>query len=79
MSNVIMFDNRQHRLIEVCTNIEREAIGYWKEHEKDFGRLVFKIKPKTDKLDVLAITQLQQIDVAIKGVVLYASWITNNK
>lgn len=82
MDNVFTFDQARRttpRLIKVCDNIERHAVSYWKQYEKDFGQFVFMIKPKTDKLDLLAITNLQQTDVALKAVVLYATWQVNNK
>lgn len=77
------FDTEQYageRLVTVYEDADRQSIPNWKKHEEQFdGLLIFKIKPHTDKIDVLVITSLNEKDVALKGVVVYATWQLNHK
>jgi len=64
--------------ILACKDISRKSISMWKQHEDDFGRIIFRIKHKTDKLDVLVYTSLDQKDVELKVIVLYTQWQIDN-
>jgi hypothetical protein len=74
----ILDNTRGKRIVLAFEDIDRKSLPMWKQHEQDFGRLIFQIKHKTSKLNVYAYTSLDEHDVQITALGLYTNWQIQN-
>lgn len=69
------FSSKTPQLVVVHENVDRASIPWWKKRATELGyNLIFQIKHKTDKLDVLAITTDSPQEAALKGLSCYLNW-----